>query len=216
MIEAIIYFCIPSYLIPLLLGGVLWSKGHLLFVAKLLFLYILLTFAVECTGLILASKGIQNLWLYRLYLYIEVTFPTLFFINYYKSRLKRIIVLILFGLVIIFITLMNYFEDWSEYASIQTGITFTYIAYLILNYFIEMFRYEEVINPFKDLGFLVGSIVLLSQSTTFIYNLLYNQLLDGYFGDSIHSTLENVNVMLIILYNMFYSYTLWVSRVRQT
>jgi hypothetical protein len=216
LIEAIIYFCVPSYLIPLIIGGALWLKGHLLFVGKLFVLYILLTLAVEFTGFLLANKGIPNLWLYRLYLYVEVIFPTLFFFGYYKSKLRKIIVFSFFILVIVFITLLNFFENWATHASLQTGITFTYIAYLILNYFIEMFRQEEVINPFRDLAFLVGSIILLSQSTTFIYNLLYNQLLEGYFGSSIYSILENINIILIILYNIFYSYALWVSREHRT
>lgn len=196
------------------MGGVLWFRGHLLFVSKLLLLYILLTFLFELIGFILANKGINNLWLYRVYLYVELIFPTVFFFRYYKSKWRRISVLSFFLLVLVFITLLNYFDDWTDHASMQTVITFTYIAYLILNYFIEMFQQEEVINPFKDLAFLVGSIILLSQSTTFIYNLLFNQLIDGYFGNSIYSVLDNVNLILIIVYNLFYSYALWVSRKR--
>lgn len=216
MERELVYSCILSYLIPLVLGGVLWFRGHLFFASKILIGYLLFSLLFELTGIILASYGHHNLWLYRIYLYVEVFFPTLFFGLYYKSRILKYITFGLFTIVLILTTILNSFENWEYHASFQTGITFSYISFLILSYFIEMFREEKVINPFKELAFVVGSIILLSQSSTFLYNLLYNQLSSGYFGDSFHKTMEHVNVSLTMLYNILYSYAIWVSMKDRT
>ncbi len=216
MAEGVIYSCILSYLIPLVLGGVLWFQGHLFFACKILIGYLLFSLLFELTGIILANYGIHNLWLYRIYLYVEVFFPTLFFGLYYKGKILKYVTFGLFTVVLILTTILNSFENWEYHASFQTGITFSYISFLILSYFIEMFREEKVINPFKELAFVVGSIVLLSQSSTFLYNLLYNQLSSGYFGGSFHKTMEHVNVSLTMLYNILYSYAIWVSKKDRT
>ncbi|WP_294673963.1 hypothetical protein [uncultured Fluviicola sp.] len=214
--KGIVYGIALSCLIPFLIGGVLWFQGRLLFVAKILVVHTFVAFLFELIGIILASKGIHNLWLYRIYLYIEVVFPALFFGLYYKSNLRKMLAFFGCIIVIILTTVLNSYDDWGYHASFQTGITFIYILFLILNYFIEMFQEEKVINPFKELAFLVGSIILLSQSSSFFYNLLYNQLLDGYFGTSLHMTMEYVSIFLTILYNLLYSYAIWVSRARLT
>ena len=212
MKQELVYSCILSYLIPLILGGVLWFKERLFFSSKVLAGYLLFSFLFEITGIVLAVYGVHNLWLYRIYLYVEVFFPTIFFVTYFKSSLLKYIAVITFVIVVILTTILNCFENWEYHASFQTGITFTYISFLILSYFIEMFREEKVVNPFKDLPFVVGSIILLSQSSTFLYNLLYNQLSSGYFGDSFHMKMEDVNVFLTMIYNILYAYALWVSK----
>ncbi|MNY46839.1 hypothetical protein D3C86_1820590 [compost metagenome] len=113
---------------------------------------------------------------------------------------------------IVITTLTNFFDDWKNYASIQTGITFGCIAYVIVSYFVEMFRQEKVFNPFRDLYFVVGAVLLLGYSSTLLYNVLYDYVIMGYFGLEVGSVLDGVNMGLVVFYNVLYSYALWISR----
>ncbi|AEA43229.1 hypothetical protein Fluta_1234 [Fluviicola taffensis DSM 16823] len=201
---------------PLLLGGVLWFRGHLLFVSKLLILYVLLTLLFELTGLILANKGINNLWLYRIYLYVELMFPSIFFFTQFSKKRSKILLILVSSIAIILTTLTNSFDDWQNHASVQTGITFCCVTFVIISYFIEMFRTEKVFNPFKDIYFVVGGVLLLGHSCTFVYNVLYDYLINGYFGAEIHSILNGINLVQILFYNLLYTCAIWLSRYRLT
>lgn len=161
---------------------------------------------------VLANQGINTLWLYRIYLYAELVFPTLLFFNQFSKKRSRNIIFFAFSVAIILTTLTNVFDDWQSNASIQVGITFCYVTFIIISYFVEMFRSEKVFNPFREVYFVVGATLLLGNSCTLIYNVLYDYLASGYFGSEIHSILNGVNLGLIIFYNILYSYALWISR----
>lgn len=108
------------------------------------------------------------------------------------------------------------FDDWQKYASIQTVITFGCIAYIIISYFIDMFQLEKVFNPFKDVYFVVGGVLLLGYSSTLLYNVLYDYVIMGYFGSEINPILDGVNMGLVVFYNVLYSYALWLSKYPRT
>ena len=198
------------------MGLALWLQKRLPFISKILWVYILFTVCVEIFGAILASCGSNNLWLYRIYAYAELAFPILFFFNQFSEGSSRNRLIIVSLLAMILITLTNLFDDWQTYASVQTGITFGYVAFIIIAYFIQMFKLEKVFNPFKDIYFLVGAVILLAHSGTLIYDVLYDYVISGVFGEEIHPILNGVNLGLILFYNILYSYALWISRLRRT
>jgi hypothetical protein len=209
------YLVISTYCFPIVIGLALLTQRRLPFGAKILWIYLLFTIVVEIMSVVLATNGINNLWLYRIYLYVEFTFPTILFFNQFsKQRSKRIIVFA-FSMAVIFTSFTNFFDDWQSHASIQTGITFAYITFIIISYFIEMFRTEKVFNPFKDIYFVIGAGLLLGHSCTLIYNVLFDHLASGYFGPEVNSILNALNWCLIVFYNLLYSYTLWISRHHQ-
>ena len=206
------YFVLSSYSVPIGIGLALWFQRRLPFVSWLLLTYLLLTVCIEITGAILSSYKINNLWLYRIYLYIELIFPTFFFLNQFSRKRSKVLLLIVVTAGIILTTLTNVFDNWQDHASVQTGITFACIAFIIISYFIEMFRMEKVFNPFKEIYFLVGGTLLLGHSCTLIYNLLYDYLVGGYLGDEMLKILNKGNLGMILLYNLLYSYALWISK----
>lgn len=210
------YFVLSSYILPLGMGVALLMQKRLSFVGLILWLYLLLTVFVEVGGAVLAFNGINNLWLYRVYMYAELIFPGLVFLNQFSKRRGKILVLIISLLAITLTTITNLFDDWQSYASIQTVITFGCAASIIISYFVEMFQLEKVFNPFKDVYFIIGATLLLGQSCTLIYYVLYNYLASGYFGSDILSVLSGVNMSLVLFYNVLYSYALWISRHRPT
>lgn len=209
------YFVLSSYSFPIGIGLALLIQKRLSFVGWILWVYLLFTLGVEIVSVILASNGINNLWLYRIYMYAELIFPGLFFFNQFSKRSSKTLLLIVSITAIILTTLTNIFDDWQKYASMQTGITFGCIAYIIISYFVEMFQLEKVFNPFKDVYFVVGGVLLLGYSSTLLYSVLYNHLIMGYFGKEIRSILDGVNMGLIVFYNVLYSYALWISRKPQ-
>lgn len=206
------YFIFSSYSFPIGIGLALLIRKRLPFSAGLLWAYLIITVCVEVVGIILYSNKINNLWLYRIYLYIELIFPTLLFYTQFSKSRSKIFLLLVFLAALILTTLTNLFDDWQEHASVQTGITFGFIAFTIINYFIEMFRMEKVFNPFRDIYFVVGATLLVGQSGTLIYNLVYDYIVVGYFGDQMLGILNRVNMGLVILYNLLYSYGIWISR----
>lgn len=205
-------FVLSSYIIPLGIGGALLIQKRLSFAGLLLWSFLLFTAFIEIGGTILAFNGINNLGLYRIYLYAELVFPALFFFNQFSKRRSKNLLLIVCVSSIILTTLTNLFDDWQRYASVQTVITFCCIAYIIISYFVEMFQSEKVFNPFKDVYFVVGGVLLLGYSSTLLYNVLYDYVITGYFGSEINPILDGVNMCLVVFYNVLYSYALWLSR----
>lgn len=210
------YFVLASYIFPIGTGLALLFLKRLSFAGRVLWAYLLFTLSVEVISVILAIKGVNNLWLYRIYTYAELVFPALFFLNQFSKRRGKVLLLIVFAIAIILTTLTNIFDNWKDYASVQASITFAYIAFVIISYFVEMFQLEKVFNPFKDIYFVVGAVLLLSYSATLLYNVLYDYIFQGYFGLGIGSVLHQVNMGLILFYNVLYSYALWISRHRPT
>uniref|UniRef100_UPI00260F43C7 hypothetical protein n=1 Tax=Fluviicola sp. TaxID=1917219 RepID=UPI00260F43C7 len=164
-----VYFVLSSYILPLGMGVALLIQKRLSFVGLILWLYLLFTVLVDIGGAVLAFSGINNLWLYRIYMYAELIFPGLFFLNQFSKRRGKILVLIISLSAIVLTTITNLFDDWQSYASMQTFITFGCASSIIISYFVEMFQLEKVFNPFKDVYFIVGATLLLGQSCTLIY-----------------------------------------------
>lgn len=210
------YLVLSSYIFPMGLGLALLIQKRLPFVGGILWIYLLFTVCVEIISATLATNGINNLWLYRVFLYAELLLPSLFFFHQFSKNRSKAILLIVFAFAIILTTLTNFFDDWQDHASIQTGITFGYVAFIIISYFIEMFQMEKVFNPFKDVYFVVGAALFFGHSCTLIYNVLYDYVVSGYFGSEIHSILNGVNLGLILFYNVLYSYAIWISRHHRT
>lgn len=210
------YFVISSYIFPFGIGLALLIKKRLSFAGGVLWAYLLLTLGVELISSILASRGINNLWVYRIYMYVELVFPVLFFFNQFSKQRSKILLLIVSIAAVIFTTLTNIFDDWRDNGSVQTSITFACIAFVIISYFVEMFQLEKVFNPFRDVYFVVGGVMLLAYSSILLYNVLYDYVIRGYVGSEIRSILHIVNSGLILFYNVLYSYALWISRHRPT
>ncbi|WP_430405787.1 hypothetical protein [Fluviicola sp.] len=210
------YLVISSYSFPIGIGLALLIQKRLSFVGGILWVYLLFTLGIEIVSVILASGGINNLWLYRIYMYAELIFPAIFFFNQFSKRRSKNLLLVVFVSAIILTTLINIFDDWQTSASVQTVITFGCIAYIIISFFVEMFLSEKVFNPFKDVYFVVGGVLLLGYSATLLYNVLYDYVIMGYVTAEIHSILDRVNMGLVVFYNVLYSYALWLSRYHPT
>lgn len=206
------YFVISSYIFPIGIGLALLIQRRLSFAGGVLWAYLLFTLGVELISSILAFRGINNLWLYRIYMYGELVFPILFFFNQFSKKRSKILVLIVTITAVVFTTLANVVDDWLEYGSVQTSITFACIAIIIISYFVEMFQLEKVFNPFKDVYFVVGGVMLLAYSSILLYNLLYDYVIRGFVGSETLSVLHIVNSGLILFYNVLYSYALWISK----
>lgn len=207
-----IFLVISSYLLPLVVGLCLVLRHQSTYPSHLLLIYLSITLCVEITGVALALKGINNLWLYRVYLYVELTFPFILFYNQFSKRSTRTTLIVFYVLAFVFTSVLNCYEDWDEHATLQTIISFSFIGFIIIRYFIEMFQQELVINPFREIHFLVGSMIFLAQSCTFIHNVVYNHLVQGYFGDEIQYLFSDINFYLIFIYNIIYTIALWTSR----
>jgi hypothetical protein len=210
------YFVLSSYIFPVGIGLALLIQKRLSFSGAVLWAYLLFTLGVELVSSILAIKGFNNLWLYRIYMYAELVFPVLFFFDQFSKKRSKILILIVSIAAVVFTTLTNVFDDWRDYGSVQTSITFACIAFVIISYFVEMFQLEKVFNPFKDVYFVVGGVMLLAYSSILLYNVLYDYIIRGYVGSEIRSVLYIVNSGLILFYNVLYSYALWLSRYRPT
>lgn len=209
------YFIIFSYILPIGIGVALLFQKCLPLIGGILWVYSLFTFCVEITSATLAINGINTLWLYRIYLYVELVFPTLFFYHQFSKPRSKALLLGMFATSIILTTLTNLFDDWQNQPSIQSGITFACIAFIIIMYFVEMFQSEKVFNPFTDIYFVVGGTLLLGHSCILVYDVVYDYLVKAYFGTQIHSILNGINLGLILFYNVLYSYALWLSRNRR-
>lgn len=207
---------ISSYLIPIAAGLHLILQRRSTIHTHFLLYYLVLTIFVEIMGIFLAMYSMNNLWLYRLYIYVELIFPTIFFFTQISKKLLKLLTLVLFASSLAITATLDYYQDWDDHATVQTVVSFSYIGFIIISYFIEMFQSEKVVNPFKDIHFIVGSLLLIAQSLTFIYNILYNHMLEGLIGDEIEVIFNTINLFLIVFNNFIFAYALWMNKRTRT
>lgn len=191
--------------------------GRLSLASKYLVVYCGLIFLEEYFYGVFSILWRNNLWVGRIGLYIELLFVFIFFRTFIKRPGLQKLINILTILALGMMTYMNSQAVWLSNAELEQVVYFVYLISVFVIYYIQVFNDEKVNNLFLDLGFMVGSILIISWSFVLLYHLFYNY---SVFSEDpqikyIHRVLTKVNLFKIVGYNLLYTLVLWVTRVSQ-
>lgn len=197
------YLSMLSILLPTCFGAVLFKR--LPVSLKVLSIFIFLSVILEGATYFTYSKGMNNMWLFHLYSFLEFATISLIYFFAFKSRPLKVMVImasVIFLVLSTFNLLFN--EQVSEFNSFQRYMG----TILLLSYFVA--QYIVLLNsrnaPFLELhpyfilttGFLVyflGTMYLFLYANEFIKNNI-----------QMYWTIHGV---LNIFLNAIYSITLW-------
>lgn len=206
---------IYSYFLPIILGIFLWRKKQLSRPAIYLVVYIMVLFLEDYFHGFFAVLYRNNLWVGRIGLYFETLFVALFFGYYLKEQVLRRIYFVCTVVCLSVITYFNTKADWMEHVDLELLIYYINLFIVVTLYYIQVYKDEQIQNIFFDLGFLVGSVLIISVSFVLLHNLFYN--FTAFSQDSriisIYKILSNINIYKIIGYNILFTVVLWVTRV---
>lgn len=204
-----------SYFLPILLGIFLWKNNYLNRPAKYLVVYSILIFLEEYFYGVFGVLWRNNLWIGRIGLYIELLFVFFFFKCFITHKrllhLMQAITIICIGLM----TYLNTKAVWMSNPDVELIVYYTYLFIIVSLYYFQIFNDEKISNLFKDLGFMVGAVLILSNSMVLLFFLFYNynvQTNDPELQRT-HELFSYLNLIKIVGYNVFYAVFLWVTRV---
>lgn len=128
-----------SIIAPILVGAICFRS--LSTTIRVLFVFVLLTGALELTSGWMMAHKINNLALFHLHVYVEFTAITALFFLTYDSVLWRGIALSFFGIFMTY-SLVNlvFYEDWSRFNSNQRYVEGLMIIVMCVGYFISLLR----------------------------------------------------------------------------
>lgn len=201
-----------TYLLPILMGLFLWKRQQLSKHAKILVAYCLFTIFHEWA---FAAVGViyhNNLWMTRTWVYFEILFVLLFYRNLLSGKILKAMYLSALPVVGL-ITYYNILAHWTNYVDVEYVMYYFWMFGVIILYFIQTFREERVENLFADIGFLVGFVLVITRSITFLQNLFYNTLVYSSDLNHIAQFWSDVNKATIAGYNVLYALILWVTRL---
>ena len=180
----------------------------------MLVIYSVLVYLQEYFMAFFAVVSRNNLWISRIGIVMETLF---IFVFYFKiisdSNLKKWFN----GISILAFILLLYFDfsgEWKSYVDMEMVVYFVYLLLAIIIYYIQTFRNELVEYLFKDIGFLVGSVLLLSSSVVLLGSLFYNTIV--YVNDvkikAVLRLYHNINIVNVVGYNILFGIILWITR----
>lgn len=193
-----------SILAPLILGAFCFIKLKL--PLKLLFAFIVITTIFEVIVTAYNYSGMNNLFLFHIYAYVEfLSITAILYLLYDTSILKRIL---LFAVVIFLLSSMislYYFESLSKFNSIQKILESTIIVILLLIYFYQLVTDRKLaFLEFHPYFILASSFLIYFLGTALIFFFINRFVVLGNNNDfwKIHSTLN-------IILNLSLTIVLW-------
>jgi hypothetical protein len=190
----------------------LWYTKQLSNQAKVLVVNSLLYFGIEWTFAAVGKIYGNNLWMTHIIIYFDVLFVFNFYYWFVQDKLTRTILVSVFSMVLVLITYFNFKAKWVQYTDHEFVVHYFWTFIAVGLYYINTFREEKVTNLFRDLGFMVGFILIISNSIVFLQNILYNTFQTSELSLSFIAFWTNVNWGTIIFYNLSYGTLLWVTR----
>lgn len=196
-----------SIIAPLFVGVVFIRT--LLISCRLLFLLIITVAIIELLAIILAKYGINNLFLFHLYSFIEFGVISMIYYQLIRNTQQRKFILY-FLVVFQGFSLLNllFFEKITGFNSFQRNIEAIILMFYFFFYLFEISKLKHeysLRNPFFILtfGFIIYFVGTLS---LFVYA---NQIIQG--TDNSYWLIHSV---LNIFLNGIYTIALWKGRIR--
>lgn len=206
---------IYSYFFPICVGIYLWSKKVLSTPAKLLLVYCFVIFLLEYANGFFAILIGNNLWVGRISVFIEIAFVYFFYRAIVQLPVVRNVLNLITAIALLFVIYLNLESIWTTHNELEVVIYYAYLFLVVIFYFIETFRTKAVPYLFKDIGFLVGSTLILSNSIVLLHFLFFNTTLTSNNEEmlAIHYFFETLNLYTIVSYNCLFALILWVTRI---
>lgn len=195
-----------SVIAPAFLGAIFF-RG-LSRTLKILSCFLFITVISEGISLVLYTKGMNNLFLFHAYAYLELGFTSIIFYRLTSSQNWRLIIKLLLAGFIIFSVLNSIFlEGFYEFNANQLYLESMIILVLCVGYFTETMRKTEYIylerNPYF---WLASSFLIYFAGNSLLF--LFEDILDG--GGT--GSYWNLHSALNLCLNLGTAVSIWIGR----
>lgn len=208
------YFSLPSFMLPIGLGVTLYIRKQHTKYTHLLTLYITYIFIHELVTSIQAYLGIHNLYTEWFRVFFEILFYYLIFLGVLSKQIYKIIAtsgfivsFILYGIIF-----MNSNISGDSYPNFIRLISFSFNLLIVLCFYIDLFKNERIVSPKRDLHFILAAMLLLQNGLTLVMDLTYNFLIQSPIYSYLTYIITNTLVISFFVYNLIYTYLLWVNK----
>ena len=195
-----------SIIVPVLLGAILFRRLNP--VLRLLACFLFVSVLFEGIAFTLYNKGMNNLFLFHAYAYVELGFiTTIFYRLTTNSNWRLVIKLLIAGFLVFSAINLILFESIFEFNANQRYLECIIILVLCIGYFTELIHKAEHIYLEKNPYFWLASTYLIYFAGNSLLFLFYYKLsddgTDSYWD--LHSTLN-------LCLNLGSTVVLWMGR----
>lgn len=196
-----------SILAPAIAGAIFYSR--LLTVLRILYFFILTTLALEIITRILFEYGMNNLFLFHAYSFIEFSIIALIYYRLSPNKLWRKLILRIFILFQTYsMVSLLFFENVSRFNSIQRYTEMGLLSILFLTYLLIRKRELAGLPLHKDPLIVLTAAWLIYFGGTLYLFIYGNEVLEQ---DNRYWIIHGIfNIFL----NISYTFVLWLGRVR--
>jgi len=205
-------FSAATILLPLFF--VIYRRNHLSLELGLLAIYIVIKAVLEVTMIILADKGINNLFLIHVHTAVQYVLLAMIFVKTFTHPiLKKGIKLSIFSFLIFALLDAFYLEGTLHFNSLPGGVEALLLITLALMFFYKVFRESSIENLERHPIFLISVGIFLFFSGNLFFFILTNSILAAS-NEMLHEV-YSIHSVLNILLNVFFALGLWFSREKQ-
>jgi hypothetical protein len=197
-----------SILVPALVGAIFYSK--LIRSVRVLSILVGLTLLIEVAARVLFEYGINNMFIFHLYSFIEFGFIALIYYQVSTNPHWRKLILtlsVLFGTFSIVNIL--FLEKITEFNSIQRHVELIGLAIILVIYCYKLIHEDRNVNFFQNPFFiLTGGFLIYFGGTMYLF-VFSKELLNG---DK--TSYWIIHGIFNIFLNITYTVVLWKGRIR--
>lgn len=160
------YFFIVNYLLIIVVGSFYYYKIRESKPLRLFFIFLVYSLVTEILGSYTAYSSRPNTaYIYNIWNFVSYLFFSYFFLNYIKTKWKRLIIYF-FALVVVILFIVNaffyqdFFKDVFRYHKMLCSI---FICIVIVMYFSEILMSDLILNFKKSMSFWIALGVFIME-----------------------------------------------------
>ncbi len=187
---------------PLIVGAIFFKSLPKL--ARVLWFFILATAILDFVASNLAYFGINNLWIFHLYAYMEFGVISYLYFHLIRRKSRRVLIL---GMLVLFMSLsivdLCLYEGLKEFNSIQRHIEGFILVLYCFEYLFELAHDPERDNSFRNPYYLLTIGFMIYFCGTLYLFVFGNSILQQ--PDAHYWLLHTIfNSVLLLIYTLFF------------
>ena len=157
-------------LLAAIIVGIIYRQTQPQLLSKWVLPFLILTLAVEVTGLIMSIRKIENLWLYNFFTSFEFIFYSLIYRKIIENALiKKLILYSVFIYLILFIINISFIQGFYKYHTVTYRIGSVMIVFWCYLYFKQLMQSTAYTLLFRNPFFWISSGLMFFYAGFFFY-----------------------------------------------
>lgn len=196
-----------SILLPSGMVFLLWRRLRLPY--RIIAAFVLLTLCMETISYVLYQQGVNNMFIFHIYTYVEAIMVVSYFVSIYRGQRLRWLYIGLLAAFLLFSLFDSvYFERLGHYNSIQRAVECIWAVILFFIFYIELFNKSVVTNLSSYPHYWMTSGFLLYFAGTLFMQIIADTYLST---DLIAYNVWSIHSILNIFLNIIYTIVLWMG-----